>query len=79
MNKNLIDENFRGIVYILQNDEVLCERVTGYADLPNEISNTLDTRFGSASAGKVFVAVAILLVVLTSSIVSSDRTGKITV
>lgn len=77
MIKNLIDENFRGIVYILQNDEVLCERVTGYADLPNEISNTLDTRFGSASAGKVFVAVAILQLIEQGKLRFDDTLGQL--
>jgi len=38
----------------------LCESVTGFADFANEIPNTLETKFASASAGKVFVAVGIL-------------------
>ena len=57
-----VDENFRGAIYIIKDDEVVCEYAAGYADLPNEIPNTLDTRFASASAGKVFVAVGILLI-----------------
>ena len=50
--KELIDTNFRGNVYIVQNNKVLCEYVTGFYDLPNEIHNSLDTKFASASAGK---------------------------
>lgn len=56
----MIDERFRGNIYIVRGDEVLCEHVSGFADLPNAVPNTLETRFASASAGKVFVAVGIL-------------------
>lgn len=44
----------------MQNGIVLYEREHGFADLSNEVSNTIETRFASASAGKVFVAVGIL-------------------
>ena len=56
----LIDPSFRGCVLITQNEKPLFEHVSGYADLANERPNTLDTRFPTASAGKVFVATAIL-------------------
>ena len=56
----MIDKDFRGCAYIVRNDEVLCANATGFADLPNQIPNTLETRFASASAGKAFVAVGIL-------------------
>lgn len=56
----MIDSNFRGAVYVIQQGRVLYDKVTGYADLPNKIPNTPDTRFASASAGKVFVATAVL-------------------
>lgn len=50
--KELIDTNFRGNVYIVQDNKVLCENVTGFYDLANEIPDSLDTKFASASAGK---------------------------
>ncbi|MBP0974672.1 MAG: serine hydrolase [Oscillospiraceae bacterium] len=34
--------------------------MTGFANIANRIPNTIDTRFESASAGKVFVAVAVM-------------------
>lgn len=55
-----IDKSFRGIVYAERDGEVLCESVTGFADLANRIPNTVQTRFASASAGKAFVAVGIM-------------------
>ena len=55
-----IDKIFRGIIYVEQHDTVLCESTTGFAIFANRIPNTIDTRFESASAGKVFVAVAVM-------------------
>lgn len=75
--KEMIDSDFRGIVYVVQNDQVLCESVTGYADLPNEIPNTLETRFASASAGKVFVAVGILQLIEQGKLQFDDTLGKL--
>jgi len=39
----------------------LCESVACFVDLANEIPNTLETKFASASAGKVFVCLIILM------------------
>ena len=50
---------FSGVVYIRRNGNVLYERAAGYADRSNKIENTLDTRFGIASGGKFFTALAI--------------------
>ena len=58
--KEILSSDFRGNVYVVQDGRVLYKSVTGFADLSNEIPNTLETRFASASAGKVFVAVGIL-------------------
>ncbi|MCH5263098.1 MAG: beta-lactamase family protein [Lachnospiraceae bacterium] len=75
--KDMIDGEFRGIVYVVQGDKVLCEKVTGYADLPNEVPNTLETRFASASAGKVFVAVGILQLIEQGKLQFNDTLGKL--
>lgn len=50
-------------------------RATGFADLPNEIPNTLETRFASASAGKVFVAVGILQLIEQGRLNFEDTLG----
>ncbi len=73
--KEIIDSNFRGNVYIVQDNEVICENVTGFADLANEIPNSLDTKFASASAGKVFVAVGILQLIEQGKIKLEDTLG----
>ncbi len=75
--KELIDTNFRGNIYIVQDSKVLCENITGFADLANEIPNTLDTKFASASAGKVFVAVGILQLIEQGKIKFEDTLGEL--
>ena len=73
----MIDKSFRGNAYIIRGDEVLYEYSSGYADLPNEIPNTIDTRFASASAGKVFVAVGILRLVDQGKLRLEDNIGEL--
>ncbi|MDE7418023.1 MAG: beta-lactamase family protein [Lachnospiraceae bacterium] len=73
----MFDNNFRGNIYIIQNNKVIYEKTSGYADLANEIPNTLDTRFASASAGKVFVAVGILQLIEQEKIHFDDTLGKL--
>ena len=60
-----IDKNFRGNAYIVKVQEILLDYSGGFADLANEIPNTFETRFASASMGKTFVAVGILALAAT--------------
>ena len=75
--KELTNSNFRGSICIVQDGRVLYEQTTGFADLPNEIPNTPDTRFASASAGKVFVAAGILQLIEQNKIRFDDTLGKL--
>ena len=75
--KELIDTDFRGNVYIVQDNKVLYENAAGFADLANEIPNSLDTKFASGSAGKVFVAVGILQLIEREKIKFDDTLGKL--
>lgn len=72
-----IDRNFRGNIYIVQGENVLFEKENGFADLANEIPNTLETRFASASTGKVFVAVGILQLIERGRIKFDDTLGML--
>ena len=75
--KEMLDSDFRGIVYIVQDNKILYENVAGFADLPNEIPNTLETKFASASAGKVFVAVGILQLIEQGKLKFDDTLGEL--
>lgn len=58
--KENLFQDFRGAVSIRKCGEIVFQRAYGYADLANKVRNQLDTKFATAFAGKVFVAVAIL-------------------
>lgn len=77
MHKDIINPEFRGVVYILQDDEVFLEHASGYRDYANELPNTIDTRFASASAGKVFIAVGILQLIENGRIKFDDSIGNL--
>jgi len=57
---HVINNNFSGVVSVTHKKKVVFQDAFGYADLPNKIPNEPDTRFPTASAGKAFVAVAIM-------------------
>ena len=63
--------------YIIKDNEILYENVTGFADLANEVQNSLETKFASASAGKVFVAVAILQLIEQGKMQFEDTLGTL--
>lgn len=73
----IYDSSFRGNILIVQDGAILYERQNGFADLPNRIPNSQDTRFASASAGKVFVAVGILQLIECGKLNFSDTLGSI--
>lgn len=74
MNVNdLIDEKFSGVISIVQGSKNIFQGGYGFADKANEIPNRMDTKFGTASAGKVFVATAILNLI-EQKIINFDTT-----
>ena len=58
--ENIIKTDFNGVISISKNRKIVFQKAFGYADLPNKIENEVDTKFATASAGKFFIAVAIL-------------------
>lgn len=73
---SIIPADFRGCISIYQNDEMLFEKAYGYADLPNQVPNDMETRFATASAGKVFVAVGILQLIEKGLLHLEDKIGS---
>jgi CubicO group peptidase (beta-lactamase class C family) len=57
---NIIPEDFNGAVLVSKDGSLLFAKGFGFSDIPNQISNTIDTKFQTASAGKFFVAVGIM-------------------
>lgn len=75
--KQYIDPTFRGCISVKQGEKCIYESVTGYADLANKVPNTVGTKFATASAGKVFVAVGILQLIERGKLKFSDTIGEI--
>ncbi len=73
---NIVDNNFTGCISIRRNEEIY-NKSFGYADLPNKIKNEVDTKFATASAGKVFVAVGILQLIERGKLDFEDKIGNI--
>lgn len=73
----LIDKDFRGVIHIVQDGIDIYNWQNGFADLPNEVSNTMETRFASASAGKMFVAVGILQLIEQGKLEFESTLGEI--
>jgi len=61
--EKLIPRDFNGVVSVSRNGEELFKKAYGHADLPNARANLVNTRFGTASAGKAFVAAGIMKLV----------------
>ena len=72
-----MDKGFRGNAYIVKDKEVLLNYSGGFADLANEIPNTIETRFASASMSKTFVAVGILQLIEAGKLKFEDTIGAI--
>lgn len=58
--QTIVPPSFRGCVLVRKNGEEQLTVAQGFRDLSNEIHHRMDTRFPTASAGKAFVAAAIL-------------------
>lgn len=75
--EDMIPETFRGCVAIRRGGRDLIRQASGYADLPNRIPNTVETRFASASAGKVFVAAGILRLIEQGEMALDSTLGQL--
>ena len=75
--ENIIGSNFNGIISVRKNNEVIFQKPYGFADIINKIPNEIDTKFATASAGKVFVAVAILKLIEKGKLKLNDCIGNI--
>lgn len=75
--ENVAPETFSGVIGLYQGEQLLVEESFGYRDLPNQISNNTETLFGTASAGKAFVAVGIMTLVEAGKIQLSSTLGEL--
>lgn len=62
------ETDFSGVIQLSRNGELLYEHARGLADRAHRVANTLDTRFGIASATKGFTALATMSLVADGSL-----------
>lgn len=75
--KQCIPESFGGCVLVRLEGRTAFSMSAGLRDLPNGISNNLKTRFPTASAGKAFVATAVLQLIDQGRLSFDDRLGDV--
>ena len=75
--EKLIENDFNGVVSVSKNGESIFKKAYGYADLPNKRSNQTDTKFGTASAGKAFVATGIMKLIEDGKLSLQSKIGDL--
>lgn len=73
----VIDKDFSGCISVKKKGTTIFQKAYGYAHLSDRILNKLDTRFATASAGKVFVAVAVLQLIEQGKLKLTDNIGSL--
>jgi CubicO group peptidase (beta-lactamase class C family) len=74
---NLVGQDFSGVVSVRKDREIIVQNSYGYADINNKVPNEPDTKFATASAGKVFVAAGILQLIEKGKLSFDDTIGNI--
>lgn len=77
MVEQYIRDDFQGCISIRKGGDVIYAKSFGYADLANQRANELDTKFATASAGKVFVGVGILQLIEKGLLKMEDTIGEL--
>ncbi|MDR0557193.1 MAG: beta-lactamase family protein [Treponema sp.] len=75
--EKVLKKNFNGVISVKVNNESIIQKAYGYADIVNKIPNEIDTKFATASAGKVFVAVGVLQLIENNRINLNDTIGNV--
>ena len=73
----LVGQDFSGVISVRKDREIIVQNSYGYADINNKVPNEIDTKFATASAGKVFVAVGILQLIENEKLSFDDTIGNI--
>ncbi|MDE5978008.1 MAG: beta-lactamase family protein [Turicibacter sp.] len=71
--RELVKDDFRGVISIEEHGKWVFKQAYGEADLANQRLNRLETKFSMSSASKIFIAVAILQLI-EGMFISFDQT-----
>lgn len=70
-------DGYSGTVLMAKNGEVLLKKAYGFAHIGHGVPNAIDTKFGIASMGKMFTAVAIMQLREQGKLRLQDKVGDI--
>ncbi len=70
-------DKFSGALLLARGDTIVVREAYGLADRDEKIPNTVDTRFRTASMGKMFTAVAVLRLVQDGKLKLDDPVAKV--
>lgn len=74
---DIIPKDFSGAVLVSRDDNVVLGKGFGFSDRANQIYNTVDTKFQTASAGKFFVAVGIMQLIEANRLSLDSQIGDV--
>jgi len=74
---DILPEDFSGAVLVSRDGNILFGRGFGFSDIPNQIYNTVDTKFQTASAGKFFVAAGIMQLIEAGRLSLDSQIGDL--
>jgi len=75
--EELAGQDFSGVISVRKAKEIIFRNSCGYADINNKVPNEIETKFATASAGKVFVAVGILQLIQKGKLNLNDTIGDL--
>lgn len=70
-------DGYSGTVLIAKDDKILFQKAYGYANLAHKVLNKMETKFNTASMGKMFTAVAIMQLKEQGKLKLKDNVGTI--
>ncbi|WP_257670867.1 serine hydrolase [Parapedobacter tibetensis] len=71
------NDNYSGVVLISKDKKILLEKAFGYAHLGFKVPNNLETKFNTASMGKMYTAIAIMQLREKAKLRLADKVGEI--
>lgn len=68
---------YSGTVLIAEREDIVLKRAYGFANLAHQVPNKINTKFGIASMGKMFTAVAIMQLMEQKKLNLQNRIGEL--
>lgn len=74
---SIVDKDFKGCISVIKNKKHIFQKAYGFASRQYHVLNNVNTIFGTASAGKIFVATAILQLIEEGNLTFDTTIGEL--